>query len=72
MQALCPGPVTTGFFDDLGTTDGAVGQTLTAEQVVARSLRGLERGQPVVVPDGATRWRRRRAGSSPPADHRGS
>ena len=50
VQALCPGPVTTGFFDDLGTTEGAVGQTLTAEQVVARSLRGLERGQPVVVP----------------------
>jgi short-subunit dehydrogenase len=50
VQALCPGPVRTGFFDDLGTTEGAVGQTLTAEQVVARSLRGLERGQPIVVP----------------------
>jgi short-subunit dehydrogenase len=50
VQALCPGPVTTGFFDDLGTTEGAVGQTLTAKQVVARSLRALERDRPVVVP----------------------
>lgn len=50
VQALCPGPVTTGFFDGLGPTEGAVGQTLSAEQVVTRSLRALERGQPIVVP----------------------
>ncbi|HVH23589.1 MAG TPA: SDR family NAD(P)-dependent oxidoreductase, partial [Pseudonocardia sp.] len=50
VQALCPGPVTTGFFDDLGTTERAVGQTLTTEQVVARSLRALERHRPVVIP----------------------
>ena len=65
VLALCPGPVTTGFFDDLGTTEGAVGQTLSAEQVVARSLRALERGRPIVIPGGATRSPPRRAGSCP-------
>jgi len=50
VLALCPGPVTTGFFDDLGTTEGAVGQTLSADQVVTRSLRALERGRPIVIP----------------------
>ncbi|MRH92359.1 SDR family NAD(P)-dependent oxidoreductase [Nocardia sp. SYP-A9097] len=50
VLALCPGPVMTSFFDVLGSTHAAVGQQLTAEQVVAAGLRGLKRGRRVVVP----------------------
>lgn len=50
VMALCPGPVMTPFFDVLGSTDAAVGQKLTAAQVVAIGLRGLDKKKRVVVP----------------------
>jgi uncharacterized protein len=53
--ALCPGPVHTGFFEVLGSTDAAIGQLQTADQVAAAALRGLEAGKPVVIPG----WRNR-------------
>ncbi len=48
--ALCPGPVETAFFAGLGSTDAAVGQVLTPEEVVSRCLRELDRGRRVIVP----------------------
>ena len=50
VLALCPGPVRTGFFTGLGSTDAAVGQSLSAEKVVTEALRALDRGSRVVVP----------------------
>ena len=55
VTALCPGPVMTGFWDQVGSTDGAFGQRLSADQVVAQGLAGYRRGQSVVVPG----WRNR-------------
>lgn len=50
VVALCPGPVSTGFFDGLGSTDAAVGQQLSPAQVVTECLRQLDRGRRIVVP----------------------
>lgn len=55
VTALCPGPVMTGFWDRVGSTDGAFGQRLPVDRVVAAGLAGYRRGQPVVVPG----WRNR-------------
>jgi short-subunit dehydrogenase len=55
VTALCPGPVMTGFWDQVGSTDAAFGQRLPADRVVAQGLAGYRRGQAVVVPG----WRNR-------------
>jgi short-subunit dehydrogenase len=52
VLAICPGPTATNFFEVVGSADVAVGKMRTAEQVVATSLRALEKGRVVVV-DGA-------------------
>ena len=43
VLALCPGPVNTQFFDVLGSDDAAIGQTLSAEEVVGRARRAVHR-----------------------------
>lgn len=48
--ALCPGPVRTSFFDELGSTEAAVGQELDARSVVEEGLRRAARGGRVIVP----------------------
>ncbi|WP_152361043.1 SDR family NAD(P)-dependent oxidoreductase [Microlunatus speluncae] len=55
VTALCPGPVMTKFWEQVGSTDAAFGQRLPADRVVAQGLAGYRRGQPVVVPG----WRNR-------------
>jgi hypothetical protein len=52
VQALCPGFTYTEFHDVLGVDRSLApkGWWLTAEQVVADSLRGLERGRLLVIP----------------------
>ncbi|MFC7620104.1 SDR family NAD(P)-dependent oxidoreductase [Microlunatus sp. GCM10028923] len=50
VTALCPGPVMTGFWEQVGSTDAAFGQRLPANRVVAQGLDGFRRGQAVVVP----------------------
>ncbi|HEV2146943.1 MAG TPA: SDR family oxidoreductase [Longimicrobiaceae bacterium] len=51
VQALCPGPVATGFQDVAGTqvTERTPG-IMTADEVVAAALRALEAGDDAVVP----------------------
>jgi short-subunit dehydrogenase len=52
VQALCPGPTATEFFDVAETGRGLLVQRLPkmrAEEVVAASLRGLDRGRLRVV-----------------------
>jgi len=52
VQALCPGFTYTEFHDVVGVDRSLApkGWWLTAEQVVADSLRGLERGRLIVIP----------------------
>jgi short-subunit dehydrogenase len=52
VQALCPGFTRTEFHDVLGAGRGGVPASwwMSAEDVVAASLRGLERGELFVVP----------------------
>lgn len=56
VQALCPGATETAFFDTAG--QGASGRATrrTAEQVVATSLRALERNQVVAVDGTQNAW----------------
>jgi hypothetical protein len=49
IQALLPGNTETPFHSKVGEQDGRVGPARTPDQVVASSLRGLERGRPVVI-----------------------
>jgi len=50
VQALCPGPTETRFFERAGFDDAPLsGLGQTAEEVVQASLKGLERGRPLVV-----------------------
>jgi short-subunit dehydrogenase len=53
VQALCPGFTYTEFHDVMGVDRQSIprGLWLRAEDVVAASLRGLERGQWLVVPN---------------------
>jgi short-subunit dehydrogenase len=52
VQALCPGFTVTGFHDTMGMNREGIPAWLwmRAEDVVEASLRGLQRGQPLVVP----------------------
>ncbi|RAQ94426.1 SDR family NAD(P)-dependent oxidoreductase [Thermogemmatispora tikiterensis] len=51
VLAVCPGPVATNFFAVIGTSqEDMPGGILSPEQVVAASLRALERGRSQVVP----------------------
>jgi short-subunit dehydrogenase len=52
VQALCPGFTVTGFHDTMGMSRQGIPawMWMRAEDVVDASLRGLERGQAVVVP----------------------
>jgi len=61
VQALCPGPTTTNFFQRVGYSQRVVSDRLsmTPEAVVRASLRGLARKRAVVVPG----WRNKLAAS---------
>jgi uncharacterized protein len=51
VLALCPGPVETEFFNTIGTRKAAIGGRIdSAERVVTRALRALERNRGYVVP----------------------
>ena len=52
VQALCPGFTHTEFHDVMGVNRGTVAKSLwmTAQFVVAESLKGLDRGQRIVIP----------------------
>jgi short-subunit dehydrogenase len=52
VQALCPGNVPTGFQEVAGTAHVAFTRTpsMSADEVVAASLRGLERGSVILIP----------------------
>ena len=52
VQALCPGNIPTGFQQVAGTEGVAFTRTpsMSAAEVVAVSLRALDRGQAVVIP----------------------
>jgi len=52
VQALCPGFTYSEFHDRIGMNRGSIPKALwlTAEFVVAESLRGFDRGQVIVVP----------------------
>lgn len=50
VAAVCPGPVNTAFFDQLGTDRAQVGQLRTPAQVAVAALRALDRGRPRVTP----------------------
>jgi short-subunit dehydrogenase len=52
VQALCPGFTVTEFHDTLGTDRGQIPGWLwmSADSIVEASLRGLEKGQVVVIP----------------------
>jgi len=56
-SALCPGPVQTGFQAAAGAQIATSQRRsiLTAEETVARGLRGYERNKPVVIPGGLNR-----------------
>ena len=60
VQALCPGPTTTNFFERVGYSQRVVSDRLSMspEAVVRASLRGLARKRAVVVPG----WRNRPKG----------
>lgn len=49
VQALCPGATETGFFDVVGGDSVALGRKRTPQQVVATSLRALERDTGVIL-----------------------
>ncbi|MBB2948533.1 hypothetical protein FB565_008316 [Actinoplanes lutulentus] len=46
VLTVSPGPTSTEFFDVVGTTDAAFGRFETAEQVVSRTMRELDRSRP--------------------------
>ncbi|MGD0437608.1 MAG: SDR family oxidoreductase [Bryobacteraceae bacterium] len=52
VQALCPGYTRSEFHESAGLERGGIGASLwmSAEEVVAESLRGLERGRTFVIP----------------------
>jgi uncharacterized protein len=52
VQALCPGYTRSEFHESAGLDRGRIGASLwmSAEDVVAESLRGLERGRTFVIP----------------------
>ena len=54
MLCLCPGPVDTGFFEATGNKKlrSTVPRQamMTADRVVERALKGLAKGETVVVP----------------------
>jgi uncharacterized protein len=50
VTALCPGPVETKFFDEVGHDHDTPGAVLTAEAVVAAGLAGFDRGKLQVIP----------------------
>ena len=52
VQALCPGYTRSEFHDAAGLTRGRIGagMWMSAEEVVAESLRGLDRGKTFVIP----------------------
>jgi uncharacterized protein len=49
VQALCPGPTATKFFEVADAKEAAVGKLRTSEDVVATSLRALERNKVLAV-----------------------
>jgi short-subunit dehydrogenase len=49
VQALCPGPTATKFFETADAKEAAVGKLRTSEDVVATSLRALDRSRPLAV-----------------------
>ena len=55
VQALCPGYTRSEFHESAGLDRARIGESLwmSAEEVVAESLRGLERGRTFVIP----RWK---------------
>lgn len=55
VLALCPGPVDTGFFDILGSSEAAIGQRVPVDQVVRQALVALHAGRSHAVPG----WRNR-------------
>jgi short-subunit dehydrogenase len=50
VLAVTPGPVKTPFFDKVGSSDAAIGPTITPEHVVRSALRGLERNRGYLTP----------------------
>lgn len=52
VQALCPGYTRTEFQSTAGLSTDHIGESMwiTAEDVVAESLRGLDRGKTIVIP----------------------
>lgn len=76
-MAVCPGPTRTAFFRRAGLAPGNAGERtgMAAEDVVTAALRGIARGQTVVVPGwlnklitlngrlGVNRWTARVAGA---------
>ncbi|GAB1644901.1 SDR family NAD(P)-dependent oxidoreductase [Krasilnikovia sp. MM14-A1259] len=56
VTAVCPGPVDTGFFGVVGTSEARVGRTRPVTYVVARALRAVERNRPVVTPGPENAW----------------
>lgn len=55
VLALCPGATDTAFFDRVGAQEAQVGRREPPEAVVARALRGVDRGQPTVISGTANR-----------------
>jgi hypothetical protein len=55
VLALCPGATDTAFFDRVGAAEASVGRREQPEQVVARALRGVDKGQPTVI-SGTANW----------------
>jgi hypothetical protein len=49
VQALCPGPTATKFFEIADAKEAAVGKLRTSEDVVATSLRALDRNRVLAV-----------------------
>jgi uncharacterized protein len=49
VQALCPGPTATKFFEIADAKEAAVGGLRTVDQVIATGLRALDRKRPLAV-----------------------
>ena len=49
VQALCPGPTATKFFEVADAKEAAVGGLRTVDQVIATGLRALDRNRPLAV-----------------------
>lgn len=68
LQALCPGFTRSEFHEAAGIDPNSIPRCLwmTAEAVVAESLRGLERNRPIVIPGWHNRLFRMLYGCLPP------